>query len=449
MMTQPPCIAWAEKLALRREDLSPNDCIALDDHVATCLACRQALADYHFLSAALKTLPPPVVRPLPRLILSDDLYNTRMDTTNDAGTGLPRTDQQHAWSPRKQPGIRIQWSAIIAACLLLTVLLSGSFMLRGLSKTLTAIVHPWGSTLLTYRQHTGFISSVAWSPDGKLIASGSWDRTVQVWNASTGEQIVKCDGPTDAHRAGHTDFVSKVAWSPDGRLIASASWDYSVQVWDAQTCQLITTYHGHHLAVSSLSWSPDGTQIASGSWDHTVQVWNVFDGKLKYVYTTGLTDVVNAVAWSPDGNFIAAGGGDSYAYVWDATNGHLRTRYYDGSYPVETLAWSPDSKWIASGGRDYMVHIWDASDGSRIIQTYSGHRKDVEALAWSPDGTMIVSGSFDHTAQVWDVKSGQTLLIYTGHSEDVVAVAWSPHDQKIASGSWDNTIRVWQAPPDH
>jgi WD40 repeat protein len=226
----------------------------------------------------------------------------------------------------------------------------------------------------TYYDHKGEVDTVAWSPNGALIASGSRDNTVQIWDPGSGKNLNTYTG--------HTLPVYGVAWSPDSKYIASGSVDTTVQVWTALTGQLLFTYSGHKGAVHGVAWSPDGKKIASASDDGTVKVYNAVTGDQLYSY------------------------GGHTAAVW-------------------AVAWSPDSKRIASGSWDTTVQVWDAASGSRFM-TYIGHFNYVVGLAWSPDGKHIVSGAWDHTAQVWDAASGNRKFIYRGHQDILQAVAWSP-----------------------
>lgn len=297
-----------------------------------------------------------------------------------------------------------------------------------------------GTALYIYRRHTGSVRSVAWSPDGTRIASGSDDKTVQVWNAANG-------GYSFAYSS-HASTVLTVAWSPDGRRIASADRDGTIQVWDASTGATILTYRGHTDAVLAVAWSPSGQYIASGSADVTVQVWDAANSHHTYTYQ-GNTSYVYAVAWSRDGRRIASAGDSSgTVQVWDASTGKTFVTYSGHSDAVTALAWSPDGKHIASGSYDKTVQVWDATSGGHVY-TYRGHYDAslgfITTVAWSPDGRRIASGSDDKTVQVWDATSGDHSFIYRGHTNMVNTVAWSPDGKHIASGGDDRTVQVWDA----
>ena len=301
--------------------------------------------------------------------------------------------------------------------------------------TPTPILPPLGTTLYTYRGHFDTLWSVAWSLDSKRIASGSQDRTVQVWDATTGRDVY-------IYR-GHSDAVHAVAWSPNGNRIASGSQDRTVQVWNAITGELVYIYGSHSDAVWSVAWSPNGTRIASASMDGTVQVWDATTGRNVYTYR-GHSNYVNSVAWSPNGMRIASASGDGTVQVWDAATGRNVYTYRGHSSAVWSVAWSPDGNYVASGGTDTTVQVWDATTGNHI-RTYRGHSQYVHTVAWSPDSQHIASGSDDRTAQVWKPSKGITTLTYRGHLDHVHAVMWSSSGTRIASGSQDTTVQVWQA----
>jgi WD40 repeat protein len=298
--------------------------------------------------------------------------------------------------------------------------------------------------LFTYTGHSAPITSLAWSPDGKRIASASLDGMMQVWDAVRGGSALFT----------YTDYsprkiesvpVWTVAWSPDSKYIATGSADRTAQVWDAvHGGSALIIYKGHSGEVNAVKWSPNGTRIVSGSADYTVQVWDAVHGGSALVTYSDYSAPVTGVAWSPDGKRIVAGSRDKTVQVWDATNGGSALVIYKGhSDAVNSVAWSPDSTRIASGSVDKTVQVWDASTGKHLL-TYKGHSDHATGVAWSPDSRHIASGSWDHTAQVWDATSGVLLVTYKGHSDHVTGVAWSTDGTRIASGSVDKTIQVWK-----
>jgi WD40 repeat protein len=308
-----------------------------------------------------------------------------------------------------------------------------------------------GSTLFIYRGHQGAVLSVAWSPDGKRIVSGSDDNTLQVWDATDGKHVLTERGSL---------AVYIVAWSPDGARISSENTPDIVQtgplensantilIWDAATGDHIHTYSLEQFtsgkAVHAVALSPDEQRIAIASTDTSVQVWDAPTGRHVFTYN-GHTAGVNFLAWSPDGTRLASISTDVSVQVWDATTGnHAHTYRGHHSLAVYGVAWSPDGTRIALAGQDTTVQVWNATDGSHVY-TYSGHTDQVYTVAWSPDGRRIASGGLDTTVQVWDAADGSHVLTYRGHSAEMWTVAWSPDGARIASGSTDTTVQVWEA----
>jgi WD40 repeat protein len=305
-----------------------------------------------------------------------------------------------------------------------------------------------GTQISIYQGHTHFVETLAWSPDSSRVTSGGWDQTVHVCDAATAEPILVYDGHASSKARGEgipEGMIFAVAWSPDGTSIASGSWDKTVQVWDATNGTQIYTYRGHVTSVPAVAWSPDSTRIASASVDGTVQVWEAATGRYAQTFR-GHNSYVYAVTWSPDGKRIASGGNDRKVHIWDATTGKLLLTYENHVSDVTAVAWSPNGTCIASGSSIYegTVHVWDTTTGVQV-QTYEGHSGTLKALSWSPDSTRIASASTDGTVQVWYASTGTEIWTYSGHSDQVNAVQWSPDSSRIASAGRDTTVQIWHA----
>ncbi|KAH6702780.1 WD40-repeat-containing domain protein [Leptodontidium sp. MPI-SDFR-AT-0119] len=299
----------------------------------------------------------------------------------------------------------------------------------------------WNAMLQTLEGHTNGVTSVAFSPDGKQIVSGSWDKTVRRWDAATGQQLLPA-------LKGHTSWVTSVAFSPDGKQIVSGSDDKTVRRWDAATGQqLLLVLKGHTSWVTSVAFSPDGKQIVSGSEDQTVRRWDAATGQQLLPALEGHTSEVTSVAFSPDGKQIVSGSWDKTVRRWDAATGQQLLPALEGhTSEVTSVAFSPDGKQIVSGSEDQTVRRWDAATGQQLLPALEGHTRGVTSVAFSPDGKQIVSGSSDQTVRRWDATTGQQLLpALEGHTRGVTSVAFSPDGKQIVSGSSDQTVRRWDA----
>lgn len=289
--------------------------------------------------------------------------------------------------------------------------------------------------------HTSYVDSVAFSPDGKTLASGSWDNTIRLWDVASGK-------PIGQPFTGHESSVKTIAVSPDGKTLASGSSDKTIRLWDMATGRQIgPPLTGHTSHVHSIAFSPDGITLASGGWDNTVRLWDVASGQELGEPLTGHTDYVESVAFSPDGRILASGSDDKTIRLWDVDSAKQIGEPITLSR-VTSVAFSPDGKLLVSGHADRTIRLWDIASRKQVGQSFVGHTDEPRVVVFSPDGTMLASSSYDRTVRVWDVASGQEIgEPFIGHTDDVRSVAFSPNGERLASGGWDQTIRLWDLRP--
>ena len=291
-----------------------------------------------------------------------------------------------------------------------------------------------GSLITSLTGHSDRIWQAVFSPDGQMLASASTDNTVILWTIESGKTPI-----IQSTLKGHRDGVRGVAFSPDGQMIASASDDQTVKLWTREG-RLIQTLEGHTGVVNGVIFSPDGQTIASASDDKTIKLWNR-DGTL-LTTIQGHADIVNGVAFSPNGEMLASASWDKTVKLWNLQTKEptLQTTLVGHQEVVFGVEFSPDGQMIASSSWDKTVKLWKR-DG-RLIKTLIGHSDRVWGMAFSPDGQTLASTSDDKSVKFWKLKS-PLLNRLTGHSAVVIGVAFSPDGQTLVSASDDKTVKLW------
>lgn len=331
---------------------------------------------------------------------------------------------------------------------------SSPFLPTKIPPSPTANPFPPGTVVNAYRGHADWIQALSWSPNSARIASASVDKTVQVWDATTGGHLL-----TYKH---HTNGVYGVMWSPDGKRIASGSGDPStsntIHIWDPTNGATLVTYQtafdagGFGLVdsngqlkkiiyLSGLAWSPKGEVIATSDGFNSVDVWNT-SSRTKVVTYRDQDRSVSTLAWSPDGRKIVSGSWGQTLLVWDAAQGQTLFPCQEPFSDITSVAWSPDGTKIAASSNGAGFALWDASSGARLLSTPSGY---LYGISWSPDSNYVVYGSSNRAVLVCDAVTGEILFSFNNHADVVSATAWSPDGKYIASGDGTGVVYVWLA----
>ncbi|WP_293350008.1 MULTISPECIES: serine/threonine-protein kinase [unclassified Microcoleus] len=328
--------------------------------------------------------------------------------------------------------------------------------------------------------HSHAVTSVAFSPDGATLASGSEDKTIEMWNLHGGKRWYTLTG--------HSDWVTSVAFSPDGATLASGGRDKTIQIWDLNKGKWWYALRGHEDRVYAVAFSPDGQVLASGSRDKTVQLWNLNKGRPMSALS-GHAGGVEAVAFSPGGEFLATGSRDKSLQLWDWRNGRSICTLAEHGDWVRAIAFAANSlagqtppspplvrggagaglissspagqtppspplvrggagegSILVSGSRDGTAKLWrvDAQGRGTLLRTMRDNSGDVLCVALSRDGGVLATGSRDGSIYLWDTATGGLLELLTGHGGEVLSVAFSADGGCLASGSGDRTVKIWR-----
>jgi WD40 repeat protein/transcriptional regulator with XRE-family HTH domain len=280
--------------------------------------------------------------------------------------------------------------------------------------------------------HFDGILPVVFSPDGKYILTGSWDKTARLWDAQTGREVRQF--------IGHTANIWTAAFSPDGRYILTGSWDETSRLWDAKTGKEIHQFIGGNAA-----YFPDGKVVLTYSADETVRLWDAATGLELQMFVAPTNTIIYWVAISPDGKYVLTASDDGIARLWDIQTNREVRQFIGHTSTVAVIIFSPDGRSILTGSYDGTARLWDAATGKEL-QTYMGHTNNVNSVAFSSDGKYVFTASSDSTARVWNSRSGRELQRFTC-PKGVTGVAISPDGKTVLTGSEDGIARLWSIKP--
>ncbi|MFE4106819.1 protein kinase domain-containing protein [Almyronema epifaneia] len=286
----------------------------------------------------------------------------------------------------------------------------------------------------TLSGHSSWVTTIAFNPKTPILASGSLDDTIRLWNLQTGAML--------ENLAGHARGVNEVVISPGGQVLASCGDDDTIKVWNLATGELLQTIKGHIRDVNAVAIGANGWLLASGSDDRTIKLWKLDRGTL-IKSLTGSAGMIKSVVITPDERFLVSGGLDNKVRLWNLQQG-VMVRAFSGHFnSVSQVAIAPNGKLIASASKDKTVRLWSMASGG-LIHTLSDHTQEVNAVAIAPDSVTVVSGSRDGTVKIWDAQTGNLKHSLSAHTGAVTAVAIHRSGQYIASASADKTVKIWQ-----
>lgn len=299
------------------------------------------------------------------------------------------------------------------------------------SCTKIAIADAWESC--SFEGHTDNVNAVCFSPDGKFAISGSEDKTIILWDVTTG----KCLNKFTEHKSS----INTLCFSPDGKELISGAGDI-LSIWNLNSGLCISSYLCDSTRINSISLSKDGKHVVTGDSELTVKLRELTSGNCIRILK-GHKGVVSSVCFSPDEKYILSGSWDNSIILWKIASGKSVRSFTGHSNRVFAVCFSPDGKWVLSGSSDKTVKLWNSSNG-KCFRTFLGLSHDVVSVCFSPDGRWILAGCWDATIKLWEISSGICVYTFEGHMDSVNSLSFAPDGWRFISGSSDKTIKLWE-----
>lgn len=286
---------------------------------------------------------------------------------------------------------------------------------------------------LVLEGHQAAIDAAVFSPDGVHVLTGSADWTAELWEVSSGRELVVLEG--------HEHRVSGVAFSPDGTRALTASTDGTMRLWDLSTGQETLKVTRPDERFTAVAFSPDGRHAVTGGNDGVARLWDLRSGAELRQFT-GHEVSITSLALSPEGDQLLTGSTDRTVRLWDVATGAEIRQFTGHDALVLSVAFSADGERIVTASWDQTARIWDTGTGKELIRL-PGHGAAVRAAAFSPDGLLVVTGEWRNTAYLWDAETGEEIRAFEGHAASIDAVAFAPDGRSVLTASWDSTARIW------
>jgi predicted NACHT family NTPase len=284
-----------------------------------------------------------------------------------------------------------------------------------------------------FTQALGAVFSVAFSPDGKILAIGDGNGVVHLWETATGREILICKG--------HNSTIPSVAFSPCDQILASGSYDRTIKLWGIQTGECLNTLQGHVSGIRSIAFSPSGTVLASSGNENIIRLWDVNTGE-SLTALQGHNDHIRSVAFDRSGMMLISGSGDKTIRIWDINSGECLKILEGHTNGIRSIALNSTGEIIVSSSTDRTIRLWDIKTG-KCLNILQGHTDTVMSAVFNSFDEIIASGSGDRTVRLWDVKTGECLNVIQEHTNVIRSVAFNTSDQTFASGSYDKTVKIW------